>query len=38
VSILAEILAVRRGFEGGSLSGFAGSLHAPDDKRLLTSS
>jgi xanthine dehydrogenase accessory factor len=38
VSILAEILAVRRGFEGGSLSGFSGSLHAPDDKRLLTSS
>ena len=38
VSILAEMLAVRRGFEGGSLSGFPGSLHAPDDKRLLTSS
>jgi xanthine dehydrogenase accessory factor len=38
VSILAEILAVRRGFEGGSLSGFTGSLHAPDDQRLLTSS
>jgi xanthine dehydrogenase accessory factor len=38
VSILAEILAISRGFEGGSLSGFSGSLHAPDDKRLLTSS
>jgi xanthine dehydrogenase accessory factor len=38
VSVLAEILAVRRGFEGGFLSGFSGSLHEPDDKRLLTAS
>jgi xanthine/CO dehydrogenase XdhC/CoxF family maturation factor len=38
VSILAEILAVHRGFTGGFLSGVEGSLHAPDDKRLLTSS
>jgi xanthine dehydrogenase accessory factor len=38
VSILGEILAVLRGFEGGFLSGSAGSLHRPDDKRLLTSS
>jgi xanthine/CO dehydrogenase XdhC/CoxF family maturation factor len=38
VSILAEILAVHRGFTGGFLTGIEGSLHAPDDKRLLTSS
>jgi xanthine/CO dehydrogenase XdhC/CoxF family maturation factor len=38
VSILAEMLAVRRGFEGGFLSGCSGSLHTPDDKRLLASS
>jgi len=38
VSILAEMLAVRRGFGGGFLSGFSGALHAPGDKRLLTSS
>jgi xanthine dehydrogenase accessory factor len=38
VSILAEILAVHRGFAGGFLSGVEGSLHTPDDKRLLTSS
>jgi xanthine/CO dehydrogenase XdhC/CoxF family maturation factor len=38
VSILAEILAVQRGFTGGFLSGAEGSLHTPDDKRLLTSS
>jgi xanthine dehydrogenase accessory factor len=38
VSILAEILAVRRGFEGGFLSGFAGSLHTPDAKRFLATS
>jgi xanthine dehydrogenase accessory factor len=29
VSILAEILAVQRGFEGGSLTGREASLHAP---------
>jgi xanthine dehydrogenase accessory factor len=38
VSILGEILAIRRGFEGGFLSGSAGSLHRPDDRRLLASS
>jgi xanthine dehydrogenase accessory factor len=37
-SILGEILAIRRGFEGGFLSGSVGSLHRPDDKRLLASS
>jgi len=38
VSILGEILAIRRGFEGGFLSGSSSGLHRPDDKRLLTSS
>ena len=41
VSILGEILAVRRGFTSGFLSGSAASLHRPenrDDKRLLASS
>jgi len=38
VSILGEILAIRRGFEGGFLSGSSGRLHRPDNKRLLTSS
>ena len=38
MSILAEILAVRRGFNAGFLTGVEGSLHTPDDKRLLTSS
>ncbi len=38
VSILAELVAVRRGFDGGVLTGFEGSLHEPDDRRLLTSS
>jgi len=38
VSILAEILATRRGFEGGSLSGAVGSLHRPEDSRLLARS
>jgi xanthine dehydrogenase accessory factor len=37
-SILAELLAIRRGFDGGFLSGAGGSLHRPDDKRLLASS
>ena len=37
-SIVGEILAIRRGFEGGFLSGSAGSLHRPDDNRLLASS
>ena len=34
VSILAEILAVQRGFEGGSLTGRDESLHAPAGYRL----
>lgn len=38
VSILGEILAVRRGFEGGFLSGSTTSLHRPEDKRSLTRS
>jgi xanthine dehydrogenase accessory factor len=38
VSILGELIAVRRGFDGGFLSGSEGSLHTPVDKRLLTSS
>ena len=38
VSILGEILAIRRGFEGGFLSGAVGSLHRPEDKRILASS
>jgi xanthine/CO dehydrogenase XdhC/CoxF family maturation factor len=38
VSILGEILAIRRGFEGGFLSGSVRSLHRPDDSRLLASS
>lgn len=38
MSILGEILAVRRGFEGGFLSGSSGSLHRPDVIRRLTSS
>ena len=38
LSILAEILAIRRGFEGGFLSGSVRSLHRPEDRRLLASS
>ena len=38
VSILGEILAIRRGFEGGFLSGSVSSLHRPEARRLLTSS
>jgi xanthine/CO dehydrogenase XdhC/CoxF family maturation factor len=38
VSILGEILAIRRGFEGGFLSGSVRSLHRPDNRRLLASS
>jgi xanthine/CO dehydrogenase XdhC/CoxF family maturation factor len=37
-SILGELLAIRRGFDGGFLSGSVDSLHRPDDKRLLASS
>jgi xanthine/CO dehydrogenase XdhC/CoxF family maturation factor len=35
VSIVGEILAIRRGFEGGFLNGELRSLHRPDDKRLI---
>jgi xanthine dehydrogenase accessory factor len=38
VSILGEILAIRRGFEGGFLSGSVRSLHRPEDKRLMARS
>jgi len=38
VSIVGEILAVQRGFEGGFLSGSVGSLHVPDASRLLARS
>jgi xanthine/CO dehydrogenase XdhC/CoxF family maturation factor len=38
VSIVAEILAIRRGFEGGFLSGSVGSLHRPEERRLLANS
>jgi len=37
-SILGELLAIRRGFDGGFLSGSVGSLHRPDARRLLASS
>jgi len=38
VSILGEIMAFRRGFEGGFLSGSVDSLHRPEDRRLLANS
>jgi xanthine dehydrogenase accessory factor len=38
VSILGEILALRRGFEGGFLSGSVSSIHRPEDSRLLARS
>jgi xanthine/CO dehydrogenase XdhC/CoxF family maturation factor len=38
LSILGEILAIRRGFDGGFLSGSVGSLHRSEDRRLLASS
>ena len=41
VSIMAEILAIRRGFDGRFLSGSVRSLHVPeepDDRRLLANS
>jgi xanthine/CO dehydrogenase XdhC/CoxF family maturation factor len=38
VSILGEIIAVRRGFEGGFLSGRDRSLHWPDDNALFARS
>jgi xanthine dehydrogenase accessory factor len=37
-SILGELLAIRHGFDGGFLSGSVGSLHRPEDQRLLASS
>ncbi|HET7157206.1 MAG TPA: XdhC family protein, partial [Hyphomicrobiaceae bacterium] len=37
-SILGELLAIRRGFDGGFLSGSIRSLHRPEDRRLLASS
>ena len=38
VSILGEMLAIRRGFDGGFLSGSVRSLHRPEDSRLFASS
>jgi xanthine/CO dehydrogenase XdhC/CoxF family maturation factor len=38
VSVLGELIAVTRGFQGGLLSGSEGRVHTPDDNRLLTSS
>jgi xanthine/CO dehydrogenase XdhC/CoxF family maturation factor len=38
VSILGEILAIRRRFEGGFLSGSVRSLHRPDESRSLARS
>jgi xanthine dehydrogenase accessory factor len=38
VSVLGEILAIRRGFDGGFLSGSHGSLHRPDESRVLARS
>ncbi len=38
VSIMGEILAIRRGFEGGFLSGSVRSLHRPEDSRLFARS
>jgi xanthine/CO dehydrogenase XdhC/CoxF family maturation factor len=35
VSIVAEMLAIRRGFDGGSLSGSVRSLHRPNESRVL---
>jgi len=38
VAIVSELLATRRGFDGGFLSGSVASLHRPDDTRLLATS
>jgi xanthine/CO dehydrogenase XdhC/CoxF family maturation factor len=38
VSILGEILAIRRGFDAGFLSGSLAGIHRPADKRALASS
>ena len=38
VSIVSEMLAIRRGFEAGFLAGSRRSLHRPADARLLARS
>jgi xanthine/CO dehydrogenase XdhC/CoxF family maturation factor len=38
VSMLGEMLAIRRGFDGGFLSGSTRSLHVPDARRRLANS
>jgi xanthine/CO dehydrogenase XdhC/CoxF family maturation factor len=38
VSVLGELIALRRGFEGGFLSGRETSLHVPDDRSLFARS
>ncbi len=38
LSVLGEILAIVRGFDGGFLTGWLGSLHRPDDTRVLARS
>ena len=38
ISILGEIVAVQRGFEGGFLDGRVAGLHRPDETRLFASS
>jgi xanthine dehydrogenase accessory factor len=38
VSILGEMLALRHGFSGGFLNGSVGSLHRPEDSRLVARS
>jgi len=38
LSIMAEMLAIRRGFAGGFLSGSTGPLHRAEDRRLMASS
>jgi xanthine/CO dehydrogenase XdhC/CoxF family maturation factor len=38
VSIIGEILAIRRGFDGRFLSGSVRSLHVPEERRLLANS
>jgi len=38
VSVLGEIMAIRRGFGGGFLNGSAATLHKSGERRLLTSS
>jgi xanthine dehydrogenase accessory factor len=38
VSVLGEIMAIRRGFSGGFLTGSEATLHKPADRRLFASS